>query len=115
VQCAVARLLVLRAKAEVTQRRGASSRSGRPGSAPGALWRGMDVSWACLGACVLTSLVPVFVGAVAGRVQESEERLVDTVVQAGGGQVKRWHEGGLAMPRHGQPWSMSSNRGGGKW
>jgi hypothetical protein len=72
-------------------------------------------AWARLGACVLTSLVPVFVGAVAGCVQESEERLVDTVVQAGGGQVKRWHEGGLAMPRHGQPWSMSSNRGGGKW
>lgn len=115
VQCAVARLLVLRAKAEVTQRRGASSRSGRPGSAPGALWRGMDVSWACLGACVLTSLVPVFVGAVAGRVQESEERLVDTVVQAGGGQVKRWHE--MAMPCHGMvmPLSLWASGGDGKW
>jgi hypothetical protein len=72
-------------------------------------------AWARLGACVLTSLVPVFVGAVAGCVQESEERLVDTVVQAGGGQVKRWH--GMAMPCHGMvmPLSLWASGGDGKW
>ncbi|KAK1613267.1 hypothetical protein QYE76_036940 [Lolium multiflorum] len=79
MQGAVVRLLAVSVRAEVTQGRGASSCSGRPGSAPGALWRGMDVFWAPLGARVLTSLVPGFVGAVAGQHQGSERERFDTV------------------------------------
>jgi hypothetical protein len=92
MQGAVVRLLAVSVRAEVTQGRGASSCSGRPGSAPGALWRGMDVFWAPLGARVLTSLVPGFVGAVAGQHQGSERERFDTVWHVGNDQGRRWHE-----------------------
>jgi hypothetical protein len=99
VQCAVARLLALRGSAEGTPSRGRRHALACPGSAPGALWRGMDVCWAPLGARVLTSLVPGFVGAVAGQHQGSERVPVDMVMQARIDQVRGWHE--VAMPCHG--------------
>ena len=58
----------------------------RPTRAPCALWRGMGMSWAPLGACVLTRAGSVLVKGVHERVQGGERKRADMVVRSRDGQ-----------------------------
>ena len=91
--------MAVRERAEVTLWRGTADALARPGLAPCALWRGMGVAWASLGALFPACACVVLTRGWYGRVQESEGRLVDTVVQARIDQVRRWHD--MDMPCHG--------------
>jgi hypothetical protein len=98
----------------------------RGASALVTFWRVQGARRARTGACMgmpgrvwarwfLAVAVKKFDGAVSGRDQVSERRVIDMVMLAGSGQREEWH--GELMPCHGMvlPWLFWSSRGTGKW